>query len=276
MRYLELPPHPTLTPHVRCYWFLEGRGSSGPEAPTDPVLPDGCPELVLNLGDPAVYQSTDGPTDVQPSAMLVGQITRPFAFEPGLRIDFVGVRFTPAGAHALLGLPMHEITDGYVDADGLWPRISEARSRLSEISAPRGVAVCLDAALRDRLARRRAEATAVSAAASLIEKSGGGLTVDGLAGAVGLSARQLARRFREEVGIGPKHLSRIRRFQTVLRLLNSPGISLAEAALASGYYDQAHLTRDFRELAGASPAAFLSCRHPLAEHFTGAPLSGET
>jgi len=276
MRYLELPPHPGLASHVRCYWFLQGRaGVSAMGAPADPVLPDGRPELVFNLGDPASHRPADGSPRAQPLNMLVGQITRPFVFEPVGCVHFVGTRFTAAGAFAVFGLPMDEITNGWIDAEDLWPGTAELASRLSEANTPRRQAACLDAALRKRLARRGAmgAVSAVTAAAGLIEKSGGRLAVDGMASAVGLSGRQLARRFRAEVGIGPKRLSRITRFQAALRCVTGvDGISLAEVALRCGYYDQAHLVRDFGELAGASPGAFLAERHPLADHFTEASL----
>jgi AraC-like DNA-binding protein len=82
-----------------------------------------------------------------------------------------------------------------------------------------------------------------------------------------LSARQVERRFREAVGVSPKTLARIVRFQEVLR--RTPGESAsAEVALDSGYYDQAHLLRDFRDFAGVVPTLFRAAEGDLARQFT--------
>jgi transcriptional regulator GlxA family with amidase domain len=85
---------------------------------------------------------------------------------------------------------------------------------------------------------------------------------------VGLSRRQLARLFRERVGIAPKSLGRLGRFQRVLRALESQaGGPLARVALAAGYFDQAHMTRDFRLIAGVTPGGYVRQMRELTRHF---------
>jgi AraC-like DNA-binding protein len=97
-----------------------------------------------------------------------------------------------------------------------------------------------------------------------------------------LSARQLERRFRHATGIPPKLFGRMRRFQRVFHALESPDGRWAESpygrwadvALRCGYYDQAHLIRDFRQFAGKPPAALLAGDSDLARHFLdGARMS---
>ena len=91
----------------------------------------------------------------------------------------------------------------------------------------------------------------------------------------GISSRQLERTFRNDVGVPPKVLSRIVRFQRVLRVA-SPGAtagprscatSWADIAIGCGYTDQAHLIRDFREFAGETPAALMSSEAAIADYF---------
>jgi AraC-like DNA-binding protein len=101
-----------------------------------------------------------------------------------------------------------------------------------------------------------------------VRASGGRTSVDELARAVGLSARQLERRFRARVGLGPKLLARITRFQHAFRLARRTP-NLAEVAARAGYFDQAHLVRDFRQFAGAAPSRFLAREHELARQFAG-------
>ena len=74
---------------------------------------------------------------------------------------------------------------------------------------------------------------------------------------VGLSARQLRRRCQTAVGYGPKTLQRVLRFQRFVRMLDDPAgpPDLAVAAARAGYADQAHLTRECRELSGLTPVS---------------------
>jgi AraC-like DNA-binding protein len=84
-----------------------------------------------------------------------------------------------------------------------------------------------------------------------------GVAVEQVAQQVGFSERELLRRFRASVGYGPKTLQRVLRFQRVLAGLNggqAPDETLARFALSAGYSDQAHMTRETRQLAGATPA----------------------
>ena len=100
----------------------------------------------------------------------------------------------------------------------------------------------------------------------------GRVSVAELACAVGLSTRQLERAFRERVGLGPKTFLRLVRFQRALALLRRPGASLAAIAARCGYFDQAHLVRDFREFAHESPGRFRAAQGELGGHFVdGAP-----
>jgi transcriptional regulator GlxA family with amidase domain len=107
----------------------------------------------------------------------------------------------------------------------------------------------------------------VQLAARIVE-SGGRVSVDRLATGAGISSRQLERRFLREIGIGPKLLGRIVRFQQVFRAVERLDSAWASIAVECGYYDQAHLIRDFNQFAGQTPAVLLAERSALTEAFT--------
>jgi transcriptional regulator GlxA family with amidase domain len=90
----------------------------------------------------------------------------------------------------------------------------------------------------------------------VLERSHGQAPIGGICDRLGRSRRHLAARFREQVGLPPKTVARIFRFDRAVSMLAQPGAGLAGVAVECGYYDQAHLNRDFREFAGTSPAAF--------------------
>jgi transcriptional regulator GlxA family with amidase domain len=90
-----------------------------------------------------------------------------------------------------------------------------------------------------------------------LQSSGGQFSVARLAEEIGCSRKHLTVRFAHEFGVTPKALARVLRFDRALRALKRGAPSLAVLAVTCGYADQAHMTREFREFAGAPPAAFL-------------------
>jgi AraC-like DNA-binding protein len=117
--------------------------------------------------------------------------------------------------------------------------------------------VCDQALLR--LARDDEVAPELRHCWSTLVGSGGCISVAHLAGETGYSRQNLTRRFRHEFGLGPKLAARVVRFERARRLIEAglPGRSMADVAGACGYYDQAHLNRDFADLAGCTPTELL-------------------
>ena len=166
------------------------------------------------------------------------------------------VKLTPLGARRLLGLPMGELARRVVPIDDLLAgeplieRLHDARGW------PERFAV-LDELLLSRLADAPPVAVQVEHAWARLRATDGGVEIGALAGEVGWSRRHLTERFRMEVGLAPKAVARILRFQRVTRTLASNrGSGLADVAYACGYADQAHLNRDFREFAGTTPTDY--------------------
>jgi transcriptional regulator GlxA family with amidase domain len=95
----------------------------------------------------------------------------------------------------------------------------------------------------------------------------GDIAIETVAQVIGISRRQLERRFKREIGLSPKQFCRILRFQKVFASLETNDPAWPDVAAACGYYDQAHLIRDCRELSGETPSALLSAETDLAEHF---------
>jgi len=90
-----------------------------------------------------------------------------------------------------------------------------------------------------------------------VRRTGGRASINALATEPGWSHRRLIARFREQIGLAPKAAARVLRFDRAVTALRSSSGGLAEIALDCGYFDQAHFNRDFRELAGTTPTAFL-------------------
>jgi AraC-like DNA-binding protein len=230
---------------VACYWVLEDAAPGTVQR----VVPDGRPELILNLGQP--FESLqNGRWQPQPQCFFAGQLTGPLLLRATARSRVLGIRFRPGGAGQLLGMPMQELTDQAIPAGDLglhslarhatFPGIERALLDLERGSVD---------PLVDEAARLLGRSPDVGATAALL----------------GVSPRQLERRFKTRVGMSPKHFARIRRFQRVFHAMEGDG-GWVDAAAACGYYDQAHLIRDFRALAGEAPSHLLA-GDDLARHF---------
>jgi AraC-like DNA-binding protein len=256
LEYEERPAHPALRPYVRCYWTLRGVAD---DSRAEPVLPDGSSELVVHRARPFLRHTADRAPDRQASLLFVGQMCAPVVLQPDGAADVVGVRFLPHGAFAVLGERQDRLSDRIPDVGALGaPWLTETMRRAQEAPTPAAAVRRLEAGLLARLAVRHARSDArVAAVIDLIDGTAGDVRIQQAAGAADLSRRQLERLFAEQVGVGPKPLARLVRFQSAARrLLAEPGLALAAVSGDSGYFDQSHMVREFLSFAGASPRDF--------------------
>lgn len=260
MRYAEYTPTPRLAPLVERFWLLEGSSTGS----ADTIIPDGRVELVFHYGGPFWrHDGTRAPVK-QPASLLVGQMIEPVVLAPGGPVGVAAIRLRPAASRTLLGFSLQEVSGQFVDLELIFPSVSRLRERLAEASTDQERIRELEAWLTHMACpppRRHIEAIVGS-----IVQSGGRVSIDSLAASAGTSLRQMERQFQEDVGLTPKIFSRIVRLQAALRLVRK-GTPLTEVALACGFYDQAHMTRDFRVLASMSPGVWQTHAGDLAPLF---------
>lgn len=270
MKYTETAPPPRLAPIVDRIWTLEG--DAGGLTGDQPVLPDGRPELIVHFGDPFDRVDEAG-ISRQAAVVFAGQLTGPLVLRPTGRVAVLGVRFRPDGAVAL-------IAESQAALAGLTPAVEALHARLARaLAAARtrcdslGSAIpAVVEALTPLIEPTRVDARVRYVVTSILRRRGQ-VGVDDLAARAGLTRRHLERRFQRLVGISPKRLARIARFQHargVFERLHSRQRGTATAA-ACGYADQAHFIRDFRELAGCPPEAHLLREAELTGFFTDPP-----
>jgi AraC-like DNA-binding protein len=256
LRYREYPIHPALASFVKCIWSLQSDRAIY-DGPRERILPDGCVELVFHFADPFRNRWGDGEITLQPRSFVVGQMRRFLEIEPSGRVGFIAVRFFVHGAYLFVDRPLSEAA-GVADLDHLWPR--GAREWAERIETAHGMASrvrIVQRALLGLLRQNGVRDPAVDRALQLITSAGEELNVARIAAAVGLSSRQLGRRFQNTVGLSPKEYVRISRFVRAVRGLSNRGHrTLTDLALASGYFDQAHFNHEFREMAGMTPRQF--------------------
>jgi AraC-like DNA-binding protein len=268
MNYREFQPHPLLSGYVECFWLLEGAATQPPAAP-ERLLPDGCIELILNFGERFREYDAAGHCLLQPERFVVGQMTRPVLIAPTGAVQILGIRFAPIGALPFLPVLPGELTDRMTPLDAVSQGLErELIEQLEPIRPWEEKIALVEGLLLRRLHSPPQRGVSLQPALAQFVRSGGCLSVDRLAADLGVSQRQLERRFIREVGLGPKLLGRILRFQQVFRAVESANVDWAGVAVKCGYYDQAHLIRDFRQFAGQTPTVLFDDFSRFTEIFT--------
>jgi len=205
------------------------------------ILPDGCIDLVWREG----------------RLLIAGPDTSAWTSSVPAGGTVVGLRMRPGIGGSVLGLPASELRDARAESVDVWGRVgSELAERVGEESDLEGRRALLASALTKRLADAERTDSLVLAASRRLGFPGS--RVAELSDALGISDRQLRRRFHDAVGYGPKTLDRILRLQRFVA--RAPSVisqdeDLARIAADLGYADQAHLTRDCRRLTGMTPTA---------------------
>ena len=268
MQYQIYIPPPRLQPYVECFWSLELPDFPGDTVP-ERVLPDGTTELIVHYGDQFERMNEKGLFEKQALGLFVGQMKTFTLLRPSGKTGMVAVRFKPAGAARFFGFSLSEITNRILDLDLVLG--AEGKSLVDwvlncQTNSDR-VQVLLDFLLEKLTSR--SDDLLLRATVKFIEEAKGGLDLFVLEKRIGLSSRQIERKFKEKVGISPMALARVVRFQRFLSLAKEcPNMNLTDASMECGYYDQSHFIKDFRAFAGVSPSSFLEEKHPISDFFT--------
>lgn len=248
-------PHPQLRPYVLRYCgydeqtnsFTRRLEAAGVEVP-----------LIINLGPPlGIRLSAESSFTDYPDGFLGGMhdgyaVIDSYGAQRGLEIGL-----TPVGAQRLLGLSMREVTSRLVPIDLAFGAVAtQLRAQLLEAAEwPERFAIA-ERFLIARLAVSPAPPATLEWALSRMHATAGNLDIGSLTAELGCSRRYLIGVFNDYVGVPPKLFARILRFQRACALADTRTLGWSEIAQRSGYYDHAHLIRDFQQFAGRTPVSF--------------------
>lgn len=253
-------PSPRLAPFVDRY---VGYRLTGCEPGLHRGLPSAHMTLIASIGPSIDVVAQADPAQSPDSYRCVvgGLSTRPALISTPTHQEGVTVELTPLGSRALLGTPAGELQNTSLElADlagspgaELWHRLQTAAGWADRFE------------LCDEVLARIVDPDDVvlpelGHAWRALLRTGGAAPVSVIAESIGWSRQHLTRRFSNEFGLGPKLAARVIRFTKARRMLQSAPsfVTLAQVAGACGYYDQAHLDRDFAELAGCSPSEWMA------------------
>lgn len=270
MDYLEWPAPPPLDAIVHCFWFLRGAEAAGePQV----IVTDGRLEIILHRGDPFERRDDHDVWHVQAPTLVSGQLGAPLTLRATGWTDLVGIRFRTAAASAILRFPLAHLADRVEPLPDLMPRLAKSlRNAGDGTSQPAELVARLSAVLLTH-ALHPPDTLAAAAVQALNQPRPPG--VERLAEDLGMSARSLERRVIAATGTSPVRLRRMLRFRRAFRLIDqAPAGAGARIAAQAGYYDQAHMLRDFKQFAGAPPSAFFQEDPALARVMLGGASEG--
>lgn len=257
-------PAPALRPFIDAYRGYRLTGARG----THRGLPSRHMTFIVSIGPGIDVVAQTDPLQAPASygCVLSGLQAGPAVIAHHGHQEGVAIELTPLGCRALFAMPARALWNASIECADVAG--SPGRELWERLQAPMAwadrFAVCDDILLR------LVDADVVPArqlrhAWQVLVCSGGTTPISEVAASTGWSRQHLARRFGDEFGLGPKVAARVLRFERAKHMLASTPSFLTIAAVAAscGYYDQAHLDRDFAELAGCSPSAWLAEEVPV-------------
>jgi AraC-like DNA-binding protein len=256
MNYQTYPVDVSLEGIVKCFWSLEAPRQQNVERQR--IVPDGCMEMIFHTGDLFQQFLPGGEIIWQPRSFVFGQITQPLEIAPSGVTGIMAARFEPDGFAPFLSLPLEQMENRAVP--------------LVELFGEEGILIEQQVLQAQTYEERKQQMTTflinrmrssqylnsfIRGCVDTLLKSQGQITVDTLAAQAGISRRQLERKFSGAIGLSPKQLSKMIRLQAAIKRIDQKQYeNLTALAHESGYFDQAHFIKDFKEFSGISPRQF--------------------
>lgn len=258
-----------LAPYVRSVWVYDVTGRPGVHL----GLPSTQVSIVLPVDDPLDVGWSDAPDSRRRMWQSVsGLHTRAAEIRHGRRMAGVCLGLTPAGARTLLGLPAAALAGGLVELDEIDGAFRWLPEQLAT-AEPAAWGDLVAGAMLQALERRRPRAprAEIGRALGLLAHGAG---VSAVAREVGLTRRHLGDLVRRETGVTPSQWRQLARFQRSQPMV-AAGRRLVDVAAACGYADQAHLAREWRDLAGCSPTAWRRQELPIVQDIAASATQDE-
>lgn len=255
MYRLNLPAEP-LRRYIENYWFVSHQAGEEVSLHVD-VFVDARADLIFNFEAGYLREIIGGDTRELSDSNLDAQRLVPIRIRQRGAVRIVGVRFRLGGLGPFATVPLAPWTGQTPPpAQVLGPGTHDLEAGLRRAAGIDAATSLLDEFFLARLRIDPAQDDFDRALETVVE-SAGRATIDELADAASTSRRQVQRLFAQRLGLPPRTVTRVVRFQgAIRRLMVDPRVPLGQVAADAGYYDQAHFVRDFRTFTGGVPRGY--------------------
>lgn len=254
---------------LKCFWSMDAPATVAKEKQR--IVPDGCMEMIFHYGDLYEQFLPGGQSILQPRCFVFGQITSPLEIAPTGISGIIAARFQPDGFLPFSAYPIQQMENKAVSLTTLFgEKAKELEAQVLQSKTNEQRMKHISAFLLNELQQQEVSHRITKSGIETLLQSNGQLGINELAAQLQINRRQLERKFLSAIGLSPKQLSKVIRLQAAIKLLKQKKFnSLTELAYESGYYDQAHFIKDFKEFTGVSPKEFYSGNLALSMLFSG-------
>src|ERR1700722_1840802 len=244
----EYKPDKALMKYIDAYWTTSTNSlhTPGPKM----IYPDGCSELIVNQGKKTLY--LDGTVAIKPGVIYLGGTQRgPISFTSMPDSKFYGIRFKPGGFGTFFRMPLYEATGQFIELS------LKELTFIANCDNPQIIIALTNTFFLQRLSLKSDRVLAIT---EDLYSANAAITIDDLAKRHSIGFRSLERLFKNNVGLAPKELSKIIRFQSVLKRLkdNNFDDNFLRLAFEMGYYDQSHFINEIKAFTGQTPSQLRS------------------
>lgn len=261
MNYQKYEPHQDLESLVNFYWTLEVPKLENPQRQR--IVPDGNIEMIFILGDDVKRWVSEDEFILQPRAMVLGQVTKPYYILPTGKVETFAVSFYPYGFANFVSVPISDLVNQETALNTLFDKeaVDELEQMIINAKDTATRIEHLEHFLRNKLHTDNVIDKIVKSTIDTIFSSKGKTPINTLLKNDPSKKKQLERKFKKQVGLSPKQLSKIIRLQAALKMVldqDKNTSNLTNIAYESGFYDQSHFIRDFKEFTGIIPKEFIN------------------
>jgi AraC-like DNA-binding protein len=224
------------------------------------IIPDGCMEMIFILGDGIRRYTSNEDFIIQPRAVVIGQLSKPFVIEPTGYVHCFATRFYPYGFANFITTSLKALENKETPIAELFGSIASGMLEQKIISAEtdEGRIEAVQEFFMAKLDEQSIIDHIIKTTIDVLLSTNGSASIKAIVNDERAGRRQLERKFLKHVGLSPKQLGKVIRLQAALKLLLNRGHeNLTEIAYQSDYYDQAHFIRDFKDFTGINPREFL-------------------
>ncbi len=263
MIFDRIAPKSELNRTIKEFWVYENHNST---SEVQKIIPDGFSEIIVHYGDSYQINLT-GTWELQSRHLFSSQISKFFHLKNTGTSGMIGMKLFPEAGYELFNVDMSGYTDRVISLDELMTDVSSFSRLISkECSTEERISVLEDWVENVRNSESD-NIKKVRNTTDLIFESNGMIDIQALSEAVEISTRQLERLFKRTIGTTIKFFSRIIRFNYIFQLMKNKELSWIQVALKSGYFDQSHFIKNFKEFTGEEPTNYGFDEQTLANFF---------